>query len=783
MVGQASQVFTDAESGYNDDTVDTQTSNDTPDDNELLAAIVKNIKDCRSHFSDWRKDAREDYDFFSGRQWTADDVAILENQQRPAVTFNRVARTINSVAGLEVQNRQEIRYFPRQLNNSGISELLSGAAKWVRDECDAEDEESEQFQDCLITGMGWTETRLDYETNPEGSIIIERCDPLEMGVDHTAKKRNAEDSRFRFRLKTYSRAEFQNRFPDEEIPKTSFFDSEEDLKQIQDLSPGGYHPLPGDDQTPSTRKQIQVAQYQYYEVTKVRMVQDETGKMTEMPEDDFNKRKAIIDAKKWQYTKTAKPKRVYKQCFLTPEKILEQDDTPVDGFTFHCVTGLRDRNKNTWFGIVKMMKDPQRWANKWLSQIQHILNTQAKSGKLMYESGAFKNPAKARDEWGNPAAPAELNPGGLLKIQQVPPAQYPEGIDRLLQYALSAVNDVPGVNLELMGLANRDQANVLEQSRKQAGLTILAVFFDSLRRKRKKEGRILAKFIQEYISDGRLIRISGPLGPQYVPLVRDPNTMEYDVVVDDTPTSTNMKEKTFAVLQAMLPMILQEHIPTPPDLLDYTPLPEDLIQKWKQYIAQSAQNPEMLQQKQLAQQAQVAEITHKKSQADLNTAKAHKEMTDIQSGAGMAQIQSQAQMAQAELQLKAQQMAQELQLKREEMQHNISLKRDDMLLKHHVASQDNEMRAKAVAKPAAQFQVGSDEAVSGLTTVIAQSQEQISHIIVSGMQAMAESQHKSNEMMANALGGGLHEMAAALSAPKKLIKDKQGRPIGVEVVK
>lgn len=664
---------------------------------ELHRKILKCIKDSRKHFSDWREEAKECYDFYAGNQWAQEDMDILTAQGRPPVVFNRTARTVNSVTGLEVQNRQEVNYFPRQLGNAGKSEMLTGAAKWSRDECDAEDEESEAFEDTVICGMGWGETRLDYETDAEGVILIERFDPLEGIIDHTAKKRNCEDSRYRGRIKTYSVEEYKERFPGKEVPKGKFIGSGDEDKEVQDLSPGGYSPDNQDNQTEA--KDVQVCQWQYYEVQKIRMVQDESGKMVEYPEDVFKQRKEALDAAGMQYTKQSMPKRVYKQCFLNADEILEEGECPVNNFTLHIITGLRDRNENTWFGLVRPMKDPQRWANKWLSQIQHILNTQAKSGKLLWETGAFKNPRKAREEWSSPDAMAELNAGGLAKILQIQPAGYPQGIDRLLQYALEAINDVPGVNLELMGLANRDQANVLEQSRKQAGVTILAKFFDSLRRYRKQQGRVLAEFIQQYISDGRLIRISGELGPQYVQLIRDPDMMKYDVVVDDAPTSTNMKEKTFGALQAIMPMVLQNHIPVPPELLDYAPLPEDLIQKWKKFIQEQGKDPMQQQMKQLGMAAQQADVQSKQadaqakgSKAKLDEANAFKTMHEIQNPTdNSAQV--------ADLMLKKQQMEAELQLKREEMAANISLKRDDMMMKHSVAMESNKMMSDASSKP------------------------------------------------------------------------------------
>ncbi|NDB70535.1 MAG: phage portal protein, partial [Methylocystaceae bacterium] len=155
----------------------------------------------KRHSDDWRKSAENEFDYVAGRQWSAEDMAKLREQMRPIVAFNRIAPVISAVSGTEVTNRQEVRYLPRQPGDSLPDEMLTATAKWFRDECNGEDEESDAFFDTLVCGMGWTETRMDFESDRDGAPLLERCDPLEMYWDSAASKRNIEDARRVWRVK------------------------------------------------------------------------------------------------------------------------------------------------------------------------------------------------------------------------------------------------------------------------------------------------------------------------------------------------------------------------------------------------------------------------------------------------------------------------------------------------------------------------------------------------------------------------------------------------------
>lgn len=616
----------------------------SPTDDDFIACILQNLSEGRDHWGQWRGEARTCYDFYSGIQWDEVDSQKLAEEGRPAVVFNRIVRTINSVAGIEIQNRQEVKYYPRnvgsnnttqpsqemqmppemmmmaqmqaqaqqpQTNDAGYSDQLNNASKWVREQNDAEDEESEAFQDALICGMGFTETRMDYETNPEGMILKDRIDPLEICVDPQSCKKNFADARWIARVKDYTRKQVAEMFPEYDGSGSGIFWNDLD-GQPHDATLAPYYIEDQSDKI-NPPGMIAVVQYQYYVVEPYYMVLTREGQTVEIDSKKYSKAKAIIDAQAEKVLKMKK--RVYKQLFLIGSQVFDHHDLGCNHFTLQGITGLRNRNKHTWFGLVHLMLDPQRWANKWLSQIQYIINTASKNAVLV-ETGAVKDRRNLEDNMAKPGAVIDLNPGGLQKIKEMDRAAYPDGIDRLLNYAIGAINDVPGVNLELIGMANRDQPIGLEQTRKQAGITVLATFFDSLRRYRKTDGRILAYFIREYLADGRLIRILGPQGMAYVPLLKSAVSFEYDVVVDDAPTSPNNKERTFLIMSQVAPLLMQSGIPIPPEILDYLPLPEDFIQKWKQTIAEENQpNPEAEQIKQI--QMLLAQLEIAQSQADV----------------------------------------------------------------------------------------------------------------------------------------------------------------------
>jgi len=605
---------------------------DPLDHERILREFRVRFAAAKEHQSDWRDEARSLYDLVAGRQWDPVDEAKMKDELRPLVTFNVAGKFLDAVQGLQINNRQDIRYFPREPGDSQVNEMLTGAVDWARDLCDMADEETDAFFDAILTGMGWMEGFIAADADPAGWPAGERRDPLEMYWDPAARKKNLADGKWIIRVRYFDRDEYDAMFPgdgDMETPELSEVEIDDD--PIVEL----IH-LPQDYQRSSSspthrRGKVPVAHYEWsVRESAWDVAADGLGQQT-FSESEWAAVQPMLDAKAVSYQATRRQRKAYYRAFISAGGVKEAAPSPYQaGFTFHAITGKRDRNKNTWYGIGRAILDPQRWVNKFFSSLLHTIMSNAKGG-LIAEEGAFTDARKAEAEWAKPNSITYVAEGVIRdgRLQNKDPARYPEGLDRLMQFSLSALPETSGLNMELMGLADRVQAGVVEAQRKQSAMAIIAWAFDAMRRYYRSMGRQLATYVADYLPEGTLVRVMGEQGAQYVPLAKDRLALTYDVIVDEAPTSTNMKERVWLLLEKMIPQLLQAGLAVPPDVLDYSPLPADLSQKWKQMLQPTPeQQAEQQQQKQAAEQQFMAEI--KKTVAEAMRAEADAELKQAQ---------------------------------------------------------------------------------------------------------------------------------------------------------
>lgn len=616
----------------------------------LFERLKRWYKDDIGHVNEWRKEAREDWDFYNNRQWSDTDLKAMAAKKRPPLVLNRIAPLVNAVVGSEINNRREVRYFPREAGDAVQNEVLTAAGEWFRDECGAEDQESDAWKGTVVAGMGWTDTRLDFTSNQDGDPLVEEIDAMEMVWDYCSTKPNLQDAQRIFRVRE---------LPYEEAVELT---GEKDRAKLNaawakdSTSANDPHDQDASDQYDGTQSAGDEGNYyKKFCIVEARWLEKEVyyrgpdlEKPGEVREYDAKQYEAANKLFREQQGKdfpaVKQTRKVVRRAFLGSDILGKPDEpmVPAGMFGWECITGYKDKNKNHWYGIVRVAKDPARWSNKFFSQVQFLLNSQAKGGVLA-ERGAFENDRQAEQSWAKADEITWVNPGSLSgdkpKIMPKSPAQFPAGFFTLFQEMKESVNDVTGLSMEFLGTREVDQAGVLEYQRKQSSLNLLAELFNSLRRYRKRQGKTMLYLIQEHLADGRLIRIVGDDLAQYVPLMKAegiakakqeamqqapqqimqfvqqgmppeqakqqvmgaiqakfakmrPVDGDYDIIVDDSPTSPNEKDRTWQILMQMLPML--KNLITPEiaiELLGLSPLPASLVEKLKKKAAEAAQKP------------------------------------------------------------------------------------------------------------------------------------------------------------------------------------------------
>jgi hypothetical protein len=137
-------------------------------------------------------------------------------------------------------------------------------------------------------------------------------------------------------------------------------------------------------------------------------------------------------------------RKVLRRAFIGSEILgaIDKPMVPPGYFGWECITGFHDEGKNQFYGIVRSAKDPQRWANKFLSQVMFLMNSQSKGG-IMAEKGAFDSERQAEESWAKTDAITWMKKGAL---QGQSPMVLPKAGGAVPARLLCPLRDIAGVH-------------------------------------------------------------------------------------------------------------------------------------------------------------------------------------------------------------------------------------------------------------------------------------------------------------------------------------------------
>ena len=94
-------------------------------------------------------------DYYVGKQWTDDEMDMLQNEGRPPLSLNLIFGKVNTVAGLEQQIRSGFKATPIGAEDDELAMLATALLKWEDRNKQLQKVFSRAFKTAIQCGRAW----------------------------------------------------------------------------------------------------------------------------------------------------------------------------------------------------------------------------------------------------------------------------------------------------------------------------------------------------------------------------------------------------------------------------------------------------------------------------------------------------------------------------------------------------------------------------------------------------------------------------------------------------
>lgn len=572
----------------------------------------------------WQIDAREDFRFRDGHQWTTDERRILEEELRPVLTFNLIKAGIDLIMGMNEDQRSKYRATGVEPSDEYLAEILNEIVDWVTETHEFEEEEDGAFESAIIAGRGWV--ALDFVPDPDkfGEIKITEIDvPIhEVHFDPASRRPNMQDASYIVWDRWMSVEDFKMKYPKvskkkikELVADTTTFGGSMDMGVAAGTDSQHAFEIPVDDYDDAdydrpldyhyfdrNKNMIRVIHMEYWESFKKYFAfNPESGQFELLPAKPTKEQQLqFFEAFGQEMVVEEMMDKRVKWLQFTGDEILYDDVSPLayKGFSIVPVFAFRDISKRTsnHFGMVRLMKDPQKEVNKRWSQALNMLNQQVQPG-VYAETDAFVDARQAEQSMKEAGAITWVNSGALTggKIQERDVPTFPNAPMQMEAASQDIMKKITGVNPDLLGQdRGRQEAGVVVRMRQQQGMTLLKPLFKHYNTMKKGLFKRQLAVITMYMPDSQILRILGQ-GDRYTitpegvivdnlsgnsATLRDIRNLDYNIAAE--PTSGSLSSRMLE-LSALLEMA--DRIPVPPEqIIEKLDLPLTEKQRWLEYV-------------------------------------------------------------------------------------------------------------------------------------------------------------------------------------------------------
>lgn len=420
------------------------------------ADLATRFEDAEQQTRESRKLSERDRDYYDNKQWTPEEVRALQDRKQPVVTYNRIARKVDYLSGLEKQQRKDPKAFPRTPKDEDAANAATDAIRYVCDNANWDDERSAAWDNLLIEGtcavlVSHTQTRHGIDPN------ITHIPWDRFYYDPYSSKPDFSDASFMGIVTWFDLDEALRRWPD----------GEEVLTQTWEADKGSdtYDDKPKDKLwSDYKRRRVRVCEEYYLE----------RGVWT-----------------RCVYTKSGELEKA------APSPYVDEDGKPEN--PIKAMSLYVDRN-NDRYGCVRVLISPQDEVNKRRSKGLHLITMR----QVRASRGVSEDPEKIRREMAKPDGVIMADDG---EFEILPTNDMAAANLQLLQEAKNEI-DLLGANSALAGKNEQDLSGRAILAQQQGGMVEVARMFDRLRSLSIEVYRSCWNRIRQMWTEERWIRVT-----------------------------------------------------------------------------------------------------------------------------------------------------------------------------------------------------------------------------------------------------------------------------------
>jgi hypothetical protein len=492
----------------------------------------------------WATPAKLAVDFVEGRQWTAEEIAKLEKQGRPALKLNKIGALIRLVLGFQRNNKTDLRAQPGHdgTGTEQVADALTRILKQISEASQLAYVDTEVFMDGLTTGRGFYDTRLDFCENDFGEVMTRAKDPFTIFIDPDATSydlndrnggagfvverrwTNPDEVEWAYGKKVSDLVAPLARGSTPVGPILSMYGNNGEITPVRAFGSkdeagtwgawwDSYHSLLGDYVDP-LRKNLAVLDFQYYVTERKRCFIDlETGDRSVIP-DHWGVNQ--IEKCLWHASQVGnpltiaeRPVRRVRWTTIIGDVTVYDAWSPYDNYT---LTGFYP-----WFrrgytqGMVSDLIDPQREVNKRRSvRVENVMRTTNSGWKYHEDSLDPVEEAKLKRHGAAPGYTMKWK--GDKEPKRIEPGATPMAQERLEEDAVEDIRQIAGINESALGELDRVQSGRAIEARQRQAVIALQVYLDNHSRSKELLGRKQVNLVQRHYTEPRIFRILGEDG-------------------------------------------------------------------------------------------------------------------------------------------------------------------------------------------------------------------------------------------------------------------------------